>query len=387
MYVGVQVTTTEIPTAQVSSFNTANAFVIGVGTAPTGVNVPAICASSADIPAAIGVRSGTNATLYDSLDTFLREAAGTGAVAYVSPMASASLANLTTALGKFDPSYGPGNLIASGISDWASVPVVGATGALGAHALSYNRVALIDLPDNTSAATLVSDIGTTYNAAGAGPLAFYAGNLTIPGLVYNTTRSVPPSAAIAGLAAQCDAAGNPNLAPAGVNRPFRYVTGPTTLVSGQNATYSNTDLQTLANNGINTFAVRSGQFVAYGIQTSLLPTTDSVFCQVNHARMRMRLQSDAQVLAEPYVFAQLDGQNASIGQFETALAGMLAKYYNIGALYGDTMNDAFSIDLTSVNTAATLQAGQLNALVNVRLSPDAPAVSIILNAVPITQAV
>jgi hypothetical protein len=487
--VGVQVSVTEVPGATSNLRNTANAFVVGLGDwgAASGVNTPVAATSISQVASTIGPRSGTNATLYDSLDAFFREGGSTayiGRVVGPSPVnasgtfapstavtftaiypgnygnaiqvtiqnnttnvvitltdtfgntlatspqlttlaavvswaattgyvtatttgstlpstvaataltggtdnrGSATLTSWTNALNNFSATLGPGQVFAPGESDWGTGPLVGITAALGQHALNNNRVAIVDLPDNTTASALITDIGSTYNNVGSGPIGFWAGNLTIPGVVGGTTRTIPPSPVIAALCARGDAGGNPNTAAAGVNFPLQYVTGPASIVSGNGATYGESDLNTLNSAGINTFAVRSGQLFNYGFVSSLLSTTDGIRWQFNHDRMLMALQSDAQALGEPFVFSQLDGQGGDQLAFNTALSARLLSYYRLGALFGDTATDAFAVNTgSSVNTPTTLQAGQLNANVAVRLSPFAQLVSIVLNAVPITQSV
>lgn len=301
---------------------------------------------------------------------------------------SATITNWQNALSNFSAALGAGQVLAPGQSDWGSGALVGITTALGQHALNNNRVAIVDLPDGTAASALITDIGTTYNNVGSGPIGFWAGNLLIPGIVPGTTRNIPPSAVIAALCARADASGNPNQMAAGVNFPFQYVIGSASIVSGTNATYSQSDLNTLNAAGINTFASRNNSLVNYGFVSSLLSTTDGIRWQFNHDRMLMALQADAQALGEPFVFSQLDGQGTDQLGFNTALTARLMSYYRMGALYGATAAQAFSVDTSAaINTPTTLQAGQLNATVSVRLAPGAQQVTIVLNAVPITTSV
>ena len=59
----------------------------------------------------------------------------------------------------------------------------------------------------------------------------------------------------------------------------------------------------------------------------------------------------------------------------------------MGALYGDVAEEAFSIDTTSVNTTATIAAGEVHAIVRVRVSPTGEWVVIEIQKTPLAQAV
>lgn len=295
------------------------------------------------------------------------------------------LTQWAAALNSFPATLGPGQLLAPGVTN---TTVSGIWASIGAAALGNNRVGICDMDDGVAASVQVSNIGTAFNAAGVGPLGFWAGNVSAPGVVPGTTRSIAPSPVIAALCARADATGNPNQAAAGSSFPLQYVTGSFTLVSGTTETYSPTDASTLNSAGINSFATRFGVFENFGFVSSLLPTTDAIYWQFNHARLRMAIAAASQVLAEPYVFSQLDGQGSDIVRFASDLTNMLEGFYAQGALFGDVDTDAFSVNVgPGVNSPTTEQGGQLNAVLSVRMSPFAQLVDIVVNSVPITQAV
>lgn len=297
--------------------------------------------------------------------------------------ADATITNWETALATFELTLGPGQVLAPGQTN---TNLSGIWSALGTHALNYNRVAIADCDDNESASTIITDVGNAFNSSGVGPIGFWVGDLQMPGTVAGTVRFISPSPAIAALCARVDGAGNPNRAAAGTAYPFSYITGSKSLVSGANATYNQNDLNTLNSAGINTFASKGGAFVNYGFVGSELPTTDAIRWQFNHLRMLMALQADAEVLGEPFVFSQEDGQGSDALDFANVLQARLSSYWSLGALFGQQSSDAFTVDCgPTVNTPVTQTAGQLNAAVSVRLSPFAQQVNIMLNAVPITQ--
>jgi len=290
----------------------------------------------------------------------------------------------TTAINSFGSNLGPGQILAPGQTNTS---LAGIWSALTTHASANNRWAICDETDGASVATVQSDIST---AALPTSLQQYgecwAGNRLIPGIVPGTTRSVPPSAVIAGLCARVDNTGNPNLPHAGQNFALSYATQPATIVSGSTDTYSLTDLGTLNSTGVNGFQTVGGVPQAYGLASMELPGSDAIYWQANHGRMRMALVAALQAAAQPFVFSQADGQGSDITEFNSALQGALMPFYTAGALYGANATDAFSVNTgPSVNTPTLLAAGQLSAQIAVRLSPGIQLVVVMLNAVPITQ--
>jgi hypothetical protein len=302
--------------------------------------------------------------------------------------ASAVLSDWQTALSAFSPTLGPGQVIAPGQTN---TNLSGIWSALGTHAASNNRVAICGMDDNVSATTEVTDLSTFGTSAVASYCGFWAGNRNLPGITPGTSRSVSPGPVIAGLCARADAAtGNPNVAAAGVNYPLSYATSATSLVSGSPLdTYSNADLQTLNAAGINTFQTVDGLPCNYGFVTPELSTSDAIYWQFNHSRLRMYIVAQAQLIGQPFVFAQIDGQQSVQNQFKGALQAMLQNLFNAGALWSASglASDSFNVDTgPDVNTPATIAAGQLNAVITCSFSYFAQSVNIQINVVPITQA-
>jgi hypothetical protein len=155
-------------------------------------------------------------------------------------------------------------------------------------------------------------------------------------------------------------------------------------------TYSLNDLYTLNSAGINTFHNGFGYgAMNYGFASCEPSTTDLVYWQWNHSRMRMAVVAQAQIIGQPFVFSQIDGQGSDAAAFNNALSAMLYRYQQVGALYlAQGQQYAFTVDTgPDVNTPATIAAGQLNAAITTSFSPFAQNVQITVNVVPITQAV
>lgn len=300
--------------------------------------------------------------------------------------ASAVLSDWQSSLATFAPTLGPGQVFAPGQTN-TTIP--GIWSALGLHAQDNNRVAPLNMDDDISAATAVTDLASFGTSSVASWCGFWVGNRNIPGVTSGTNRTVTPDSVLAGLVARADAAtGNPNTAAAGVNYPLKYATNPTSIVSGSPTdTYSFADLQTLNAAGINTFQMVDGEPCNYGFVTPELATQDAIYWQFNHSRLRMYIVAQAQLIGQPFVFAQVDGQGSIQNEFKGRLQAFLQTLWNQGALYGATAQDAFSVDVGSdVNTAATIASGQLNATITCSFSYFAQNVQIAVNVVPITQA-
>ena len=302
---------------------------------------------------------------------------------------SATIADWQTALAVFPSTLGPGQVLAPG---QVNSTLSGISSALATHANANNRVAVCNLDDNVAASVAITNLGTIGTSAVGTWSGFWAGNRNIAGVTAGTTRSVSPDSVIAGLCAQSDTTGNQNIVPAGVNYPLVNATTPTSMVSGAPYdTYSPADLATLNAAGINTFQQVNGLPCNYGFVTPVLIGTDQVYWQFNHARLRMALVAQAQIVGQPFVFAQIDGQGNKAAQFGMALQAMLLPYATAGALWappGTAPQNAFVVDTGSdVNTPASEAAGQLNATITVSFSYYAQNVNIQINVVPITQAV
>ncbi len=296
--------------------------------------------------------------------------------------ASATLTNWTNALNLgFSANLGPGQVCAPNQNNTS---LAGIWSALANHAQTNNRVALLDGTDGNTATAAISEVTTAaLPSALGGYYGIWAGNVQVPGITSGTTRVVAPSPVIAALCARADTQGNPNLACAGSAFPLQYVSGPNTLYTGP----LTGDIATLNTNGINTFANIFNTFQNYGFVSGYgIPTGDPIYWQLNHSRLRMAIIFQSQLAAQPYVFSQLDGQGQTLSSFAGALNSVLSAFFKAGALFGQTNAQAYTVNTsTQINTAASLAAGNLIALLAVRMSPYAQLVTITINAVPITQ--
>lgn len=253
------------------------------------------------------------------------------------------------------------------------------------HAKTNHRFALLDGADtssNTTLATAADAVRASATIPSDGPsyAAIFAPWIVVPGVTTGTSRTIPPSAIAAGLIARNDGAtGNPNQPAAGANGETRYA------IDLSQAEWTDAVREALNAKGVNVFRTIQGRIRLYGYRT-LTETSDTPNLALGSARMRMAVSSRADNLGEEFLFKQIDGRGRTIAEFEGALAGMLQEYWQMGALYGESPDEAFSVDTgPSVNTPTTLGNNELRAVIAMRTSPFGELVRLEVVAVPVTQ--
>lgn len=269
------------------------------------------------------------------------------------------------------------------------VSIPGATTAeahagLEAHAEANNRFAIKDAPNSSDEATLIAAADasralTTPEQQSHGFLV--EGWHLIPGLVPGTTRTVPPSAVVSALMARQDAAtGNPNEPAAGVAGIPSFSLGVT------RPNWSDDARGRLNDAGVNVFHEKSGTQRLYGYRTGVEEYGSAgAWLSASNARLRMAIQAQADELAEPFVFAQIT--KAKIAEYNGVLTGMLLGWYNLGALFGDSPQEAFVVDTgPTVNTVERIAARQLSAVMGTRMSEFAEVVYMEFVKIPVTEA-
>ncbi len=289
---------------------------------------------------------------------------------------NATDATWVAALDRFTKDLGPGQV---------SVP--GRTSAQGQsdlldHAEEFNRIALVDFVDTATEGTLISAAATLRAKAQARYGGGFAPWATIPGLTPGTERTVPYSAVQAGLIARLHSAGyNPNIAAAGVRGVARFATGLSQVA------WTDVEREQLNDAGVNVAIVKDGNVRTYGYRTFANPLTIAKeWLQLTNARLAMEIMAKAEIEGETFILDQIDGRGHKISEFNGALSGICLPYFIDGALYGATPQEAYKVETgPQVNTEETLAAGELNAIVYVRMSPFAEMVSIEVNKVAITE--
>jgi hypothetical protein len=268
--------------------------------------------------------------------------------------ANATDATWKTALDKLLKDWGPGQISMPGRSTST------AHTDLLAHAAANNRVALLDAAVAADYSALLAVGAGLQSNANARYGALFAPWAIIPGLTDGTTRQVPFSSVEAALMAQVPSG---NIAAAGMNGQAKYTVDITTQ-------FTNAQRQALMLAGVNTARVVYGGVRAYGYRTLADPDDLAAWLGLNGLRLIMDVKNQAEIIAEEYVFRQIDGQGKTLAALNGHLVGMLVKYYDSGALYGATFEDAAFVDTgNAVNTPETIAAGEIHALIGLKTSP------------------
>jgi phage tail sheath protein FI len=247
------------------------------------------------------------------------------------------------------------------------------------HAGAHRRVAILDAPDTATLATLqASALGARVGTSSKFGSMYWPWQI-IPGVVSGSTRSVPPSALIAGLLARNDNAGlGPDQAAAGDQG-----VSLATIALSQPA-MSDTNRQTANQSGVNVVRSMYGTFRNYGWRSLVDPVAEQDWVNFGCGRLYMAIAADAQALAEGFMFDKIDGRGSTISKFNGVLSAMLQGYYNSGDLYGASASDAYFVDTgSSVNTPTTIANHELHAVLNVRMSEFAEMVQIEVYKIPI----
>lgn len=284
----------------------------------------------------------------------------------------------TGALAVFTADLGPGQVCAPGrTTDAAHV-------ALMTHAGVNNRNALLDAADTPTVSTLT----TAATASTAGGLDGSRGTLLapwviLPGIPTNSpipapNRTVPPSALVAARCCAADRTGNPNTPAAGPG-------GRSTYALGVTQTFVDTDRATLNTAGVSLVRSIAGVTQLYGFRSL---SADPQWAALNRGRLRMAIQDRALLVGGAYQWGQIDAAGKLLGAFAGDLRAILTDYWQVGALYGASASDSFSVNVgQTVNTPQTIAAGVINAVLQIRPDATAEFVTITLQSVPITQAI
>jgi hypothetical protein len=294
---------------------------------------------------------------------------GTGALTDSAPVALTAGADdrvnttdvqVQAALDRLGSDLGPGQVALPGDGRQAAYTMI------ATHARDRNRFAVGDAPDTTTY-TNVTALAASTRALGrelARHIVILDPWLTAPGTAPGTTRTIPPSGVWMGLAANSDASGNPNSAVAGI----RHISGFASAVK-----YNRTDAErdALATAGVTVFRQIGTSVMPYDDVTPVDGSIEPEWLGAGTNRLVMRIVADALSIANAHMFESVSNSDVLAG-FNGDLKGMLRGWWSLGALYGDTPEDAYRVETGStVNTPATLAAKQLKAALSLKVAPNA----------------
>lgn len=266
-------------------------------------------------------------------------------------------ASWESALLKFTKDLGPGQVAAA--DRYTST----AHGQLRAHAALNNRVALLDPPDASTKATLLTLASGAKTSPDARYGALFAPWVTIPGLTATTTRSIAPSAVVAGLIARNDVSHSPNEPAGGDLGQARYALDVKLAVIDDYRSELNSS-------GVNMLIVKNGGVRVYGYRSQVDPIANPNWWMFGNSRLYMAIAARADAILERYVLRQIDGKRQIFGELEGELTGMLDPFYTSGSLYGEKPSEAFGVDTgPQVNTPESISQGYIKATIELTMSP------------------
>jgi hypothetical protein len=246
------------------------------------------------------------------------------------------------------------------------------------HAYANNRIALLDSADTATVATHITNaqIGRALGAPGTKGGLFVNWHV-VPGLAQGTTRSVPPSCVEAGILGRLASEGfSPNKPGAGEKYGWSRYTIELTQVA-----WTEKQREELNNEGCNASIMKEGVAQFMGFRTMANPATNQTWLLLSNARLYMEIAAKANVIAERYVFEEIDGKGLVFAKLNGELVGMLQPYFPV-SLFGQTFEEAVLVNTgEQVNTAQTIAERQINAVIELKMNPFGERVTIYVSKV------
>ena len=272
------------------------------------------------------------------------------------------------------PALGPGQLTAPGKVTPAQHE------ALLKGAEYGNRVAVLDADPTLDEAGLAAHVAELRTLELDYRGALFDPRAVVPGRAPGVNRTVYWSGIQCGLINRQDLTGNPNRAAAGYFGISRFA-------GALEREWDDDARERLMHAGVNTARVVYNTVRGYGFR-SLVDENGPRrgWLLFSNVRFGMAVKAKADEIAERYVFEVIDGRQKTISRFRGELAGMLMPYWP-SALYGATPDDAFRVATDDpVNSDETIAAGEIHAVLLLRMNPFGEWVEIQIVKTPITQA-
>jgi hypothetical protein len=253
--------------------------------------------------------------------------------------------------------------------------------AMAEHAKATRRIVVPDAADTHTVATLTgasAELASTDDAILGCSLKPFGPWVTVDG-EGGVTKVLPPSILVAAAIARHDretynseiGVTNPNDPAAGINGILQTATGLT-----QDA-WTDAEREAL-NEAINVIRVVNGTIRIYGYRTLANPNTHPALTWASNRRIDMAILAKADAIGEELAIGQVDPKGQKLGDFASAIRGeVLEPYRQVGALFGTTPAEAYSVDVgPEVNPVEQLAAGKVRAVIGAKRSPVAEQVEI-----------
>jgi phage tail sheath protein FI len=257
-------------------------------------------------------------------------------------------AHVTLALTAFTQDLGPGQVASPGRTAEA------AHAAVIAHAASYNRVPLLDAPNDANVATVTGRADAARSVTGSNRARMVWPWVQIRGLTATTRRTVPPSALQAAFDARND---NQSVSPnQGAAGEFGRVQSSLVLGLSQPAA-SDADREALADKGVTIIRRISDQSIrTYDITTLANRLTDPEYRQIGTARLLMRLKAECEPPAESFQFREITPGN---------LLALAAGVENVIKRYAPDSIFGYQVQARDIDECRAAEEFRVDALIEV----------------------
>lgn len=197
------------------------------------------------------------------------------------------------------------------------------------------------------------------------------------------TRTISPAGYVAAARARAHERQGPERAGAGEISQARFIVG----VERELTRAEGDDLDASRVNAIRTIA---GTVRVYGARSMSRDEANWRF--ITYRDLINDIEVECEEALEAYAFRPIDGKNQAFSDLEGELTGIAAKYANRGALFprhdsstGEQLDPGYSVDTgPAVNTAATIDAGEIRGRLAVRPSPTGALVVVTVSKAAFT---
>lgn len=234
-----------------------------------------------------------------------------------------------------------------------------------AHAVTYNRIALLGFDPASDAAAAITTAATYAAATGAENTGFYFPHVTIPGLA-STTLTISPESYVAAKRSIAHNQYGAWVAGAGLISAGDFVTG---LASAVDKTTG--DL--LDDGRVNALRIIQGTVRVYGARSASSDETN--FRYITYRDLLNYVVVEAERILEDLVFSTIDGRRTVFGRVEARLIGLLDPLRTAGGLFaafdaeGNQIDPGYSVEVTdAINPLAQLATGLIKAKCGLRVS-------------------
>lgn len=238
--------------------------------------------------------------------------------------------------------------------------------ALVEHANTYNRIALLCAPENSTVAQVKAVSAVVRTLSNSEHAAVYYPWVQVPTSTPGITRVIPPMGYVAAKRALAHNSIGAHLPAAGLISASRFLTG---VIVDINKTVGDE----LDEASVNAIRVIQNTVRIYGARSCSLDEQN--FRYITQQDVVNLIVSECYTSIEDLVFSPIDGRNSIFASIESRLIAILSEMKNSGALFpafdinGRQIDEGFVVTCDrTLNPASQLNDGLVKAKIGVRIS-------------------